>query len=83
MDEGARVTYSWSTSGGVVNYDAHADNESIDYFSYATGNAVPSDEGELVAGFDGYHGWFWRNRTDGVVSVTLRTEGDYQELRMP
>lgn len=83
MDEGARVTYSWSTSGGVVNYDTHADNESIDYFSYATGNAVPSDEGLLVAAFNGYHGWFWRNRTDGVVSVTLRTEGDYRELRMP
>lgn len=83
MKEGARVRYAWSTSGGVVNYDTHADNESIDYFSYATGNAVPSDEGVLVAAFDGYHGWFWRNRTDGEVSVTLRTEGDYQELKMP
>jgi len=83
MDRGATVRYSWTTTGGAVNYDTHADNDSIDYFSYATGNSVTADEGEIVAAFDGNHGWFWRNRGDGVVAVTLRTEGDYQDLRMP
>ena len=83
MDEGARVNFSWSASGGSVNYDLHADNESVDYFSYRTEFGVQSHDGVLVAAFDGYHGWFWRNRTDGVVTVTLRTEGEYGELKLP
>ena len=29
----------------------------------------------LEAAFDGKHGWFWRNRTDKPVTVTLHTEG--------
>ncbi|MCQ4051749.1 transmembrane anchor protein, partial [Klebsiella pneumoniae] len=31
----------------------------------------------LVAAFDGKHGWFWRNRTDETVKLTLRTDGEY------
>lgn len=31
--------------------------------------------------FEGRHGWFWRNRTDGVITVTLKTNGDYQEIK--
>jgi hypothetical protein len=26
------------------------------------------------------HGWFWRNRTREPVTVTLRAEGEYQEM---
>lgn len=83
MNEGARVKYSWSTDRGVVNYDTHADSVTPrrDYHGYAKGSAVPSDEGVLVAAFDGSHGWFWRNRGKEPLKVTLRTEGDYQEVK--
>jgi hypothetical protein len=84
MRKGARVRYSWTAAGGVVNYDTHADRAEapvIKYHGYAKGQGRVSDEGELVAAFDGMHGWFWRNRTRGDVVVTLRTEGDYQELK--
>ncbi len=81
MRKDARVTYSWSTSGGVVNYDTHADAPGIRYHGYGKGTATPSEEGVLVAAFDGAHGWFWRNRGREVVTVTLRTSGDYQELK--
>jgi len=27
------------------------------------------------------HGWFWRNRGREPVTVTLRTRGDYQDLK--
>ncbi|MBF3109459.1 transmembrane anchor protein, partial [Pseudomonas aeruginosa] len=30
---------------------------------------------------DGKHGWFWRNRTDKSVTVTLRTQGDYIAIK--
>lgn len=82
MREGARVRFSWSTDRGVVNYDQHADSVTPkrDYFGYRKGSAVANDEGELVAAFDGSHGWFWRNRGSQDVTVTLRTEGDYSSI---
>jgi hypothetical protein len=81
MREGARVTYAWSVQGGVVNYDTHADRPGVDYHGYEKGQGVASDEGVLVAAFDGMHGWFWRNRSGAPVTLTLRVEGDYQELK--
>jgi|SRR5215204_5863142 len=84
MRKDASVSYSWMTTGGVVNYDTHADSPTIRYHGYGKGSGAKSDEGVLVAAFDGHHGWFWRNRSANTVVVTLRTNGDYQELkRMP
>jgi len=81
MRKDARVRYSWSTGSGVVNYDTHADAPGIKYHGYAKGTGKRSDEGVLVAAFDGAHGWFWRNRGKEAVTLTLRTSGDYQELK--
>ena len=81
MRKDARVTYSWSTDRGVANYDTHADAPGISYHGYGKGTRTQSDEGVLVAAFDGMHGWFWRNRGQEVITVTLRTRGDYQELK--
>jgi len=81
MRKDARVTYSWSTNRGVVNYDTHADAPGISYHGYAKGTGKQSDEGVLIAAFDGAHGWFWRNRGSEPVTVTLRTSGDYLELK--
>jgi hypothetical protein len=86
MQEGAAVRYNWSVGGGVVNYDTHGDPWNAPrefYHGYGKGTGVPGQEGELVAAFDGLHGWFWRNRTSSTVTVTLRTEGAYQGVRGP
>ena len=84
MRQGARVNYTWSTDRGVVNYDTHADRTAppaIKYHGYAKGQGRRSDKGVLVSAFDGMHGWFWRNRTSQDVTVTLRTNGEYRELK--
>ncbi len=84
MRKDARVDFLWKTDRGVVNYDTHADRTAppaIKYHGYEKGQATPADSGVLVAAFDGMHGWFWRNRTREVVTVTLRTRGDYTELK--
>jgi len=44
---------------------------------------IHSQKGTLVAAFTENHGWFWRNRTDAPVSVTVRARGDYVEMRGP
>lgn len=82
MEEGQVARFAWTANGGVVNYDTHADGggQSI---SYEQGRAVPEQAGELVAAFTGNHGWFWRNRTDEPVTLTLRTAGQYAEMRAP
>jgi hypothetical protein len=82
MEAGQTASFSWTANGSVVNFDLHGDGggQSI---SYEQGRAVGEQEGELVATFTGNHGWFWRNRTEAPVTVTLRTGGDYLELRAP
>lgn len=81
MKKDARATFSWTVANGVVNYDVHADAPGIRYHGYEKGQARASAEGTLVAAFDGMHGWFWRNRGTAPVTVTLRTAGEYSEIR--
>ncbi len=78
---GARIAYDWSVAGGHVNYDTHADAPGVSYHGYGKGQQSTGEQGELVAAFDGSHGWFWRNRSTGPVTVTLRTQGAYSEVK--
>jgi hypothetical protein len=80
MTTGDQATFSWSANGSILNYNQHGDGggQSI---TYEKGRGVASGEGLLEAAFDGYHGWFWRNRTDAIVKLTLETRGIYVELK--
>jgi hypothetical protein len=80
MEEGAVVPFEWKVEGGAVNFDMHGDGSGNE-ISYEKGRAVPEAAGELTAAFTGNHGWFWRNRGDAPVSVTLRVAGDYSEIK--
>lgn len=82
--KGARVAFAWSVDRGHVNFDTHGDPTSAPrgfYHGYGKGKQSTGQQGELVAAFDGKHGWFWRNRSDEPLTVTLRTEGQYSEVR--
>lgn len=81
MKKGGKATFLWFTDGPGVNYDTHGDGAGVNYHSYAKGTNTPRLEGELVAAFDGNHGWFWRNRTDADVKITLRTSGEYSDVK--
>ena len=83
MRKGAAVAFTWQASG-VVNFDAHGDppNAPKDFYhGYGKGRGVDSDKGTLEAAFDGKHGWFWRNRGNDNVSVTLNTLGQYTAIK--
>lgn len=83
-NRGSRVKFDWSVDGGHVNYDTHGDPPKAPrgfYHGYGKGKQSTGERGELVAAFDGKHGWFWRNRSEQPVTVTLRTEGQYAEVR--
>lgn len=81
MKKGAKANYAWSTEGGPVNFDTHGDGSGNLKISYEKGRGVQSDEGTLTAEFDGNHGWFWRNRNQEPVTLTLSTEGNYSEIK--
>ena len=77
MKKGSIAKYNWTTKNGGLNYNLHGDGHkgSQKSISYKKGRMTSSDSGEFKSEFDGYHGWFWRNRNS--ESVTLETIGDY------
>lgn len=80
MTKGAKANYVWTANGSKVNFDTHGDGGG-ENISYEKGRGAAEDSGVLEAAFDGNHGWFWRNRTSEPVTVTLKTEGDYAEIK--
>jgi hypothetical protein len=82
LAKGKTVEYNWSTSGGKANFDVHGDSKelNIDYHNYEKGSEQ-TKQGEIGAAFDGSHGWFWRNRTKETITVTLKTTGEYTDIK--
>lgn len=82
MAKGQKVDYAWQTEGGPVNHDTHGEPPGGGTaHRYSKAVQVPGDSGSLVAAFDGEHGWFWRNRNEHDVSITLKVSGQYQAIK--
>lgn len=82
MQEGERFVFSWEASAGGVNFDMHGEppGDMDNFTSYWKGRNQPSAHGEFVAPFTGTHGWYWRNRGEEPVTITLTTSGYYEKL---
>ena len=80
MVKGAKANYAWTANGGKVNFDTHGDGGG-ENISYQKGRGVGEDSGVIEAAFDGNHGWFWRNRTSDPVTVTVKTDGAYVDIK--
>ena len=79
MEEGATLYYAWTSTGGRVNFDLHAHAGGQDV-TYEKGRGQTEGEGSFETPFAGDHGWFWRNRDDEAVTVTLQLRGDYSAI---
>ena len=79
MKKGSIAKYKWTTQNGGLNYNLHGDGHkgSQNSIIYKKGRMTSFDSGEFKSEFDGHHGWFWRNRNNESVTVTLETIGDY------
>lgn len=79
MAAGDVAQYAWVATGGRINFDlhAHGEGQSIDY---DRGRGQTERAGQIEAPFAGEHGWFWRNRDDTAVTVTLKLRGTYAEV---
>ena len=78
LKKGDQISYNWRTDGEVINFNAHTD--SGEHHTYSEGSK-DSDKGILEAFCDGRHGWWWRNRTTEVVTITLQVDGNYSDFR--
>lgn len=84
MLDKATVSYEWVTDGAPVNHETHGEpyNGPKGYYhSYSKAKQVNGDKGEFTAIFDGTHGWFWRNRSNSDVTITLKTKGEYLNVK--
>ena len=84
MKAGEEFDFSWSTNGGAVNYDQHgevAGAASSEFTSYEKGTKA-SSSGKFRAPFDGTHGWYWRNRTDAPVTITVTATGQFEKFEL-
>ncbi|MGH1376739.1 MAG: transmembrane anchor protein [Alphaproteobacteria bacterium] len=82
MAKDANVSYEWWTDGDKANFDVHAASKKlkISYHRYYKGSDTRKS-GEITAAFDGSHGWFWRNRSDKNMTITLKTTGEYSNIK--
>jgi hypothetical protein len=86
MKKGAGLVYSWMASS-PVQFEFHGEPDKkpegkggTDYYeSYELDNKVGADHshGTFVAPSTGIHGWFWENKSDKEVTLTLVSSGFY------
>ncbi len=79
MEAGDTAEYAWTAEGGRINFDlhAHGEGQSVDY---EKGRGKTSGDGSFEATFAGEHGWFWRNRDEADITITLQLKGTYRAL---
>lgn len=75
-----KLIYEWSSGDTVLVFDLHGEpqGDTTGYFeSFAAANSNAM-KGSITVPFAGSHGWYWRNGSDEVVYVHLKTEGNYE-----
>jgi hypothetical protein len=83
MKKGEKAEYNWQTDGAEVTFNLHAEGPDAPggkAHTYVRGSSK-GEKGEIVAVFDGVHGWSWRNTSDKAVTVKVTASGQFSELK--
>ncbi len=82
LEAGAALLYDWQAQDTVL-FDMHAepDGAAPGYAKSFEKARAASRQGSYVAPFSGIHGWFWQNRTQRDVTVTLRVQGFFRAAK--
>ena len=81
MKKGEGYSFTW-TASSPINFNFHGEKLNArddEYTEYKKGVAA-TDKGEFKAGYDGTHGWSWRNRTKQPITVTATITGSYEKF---
>jgi hypothetical protein len=84
LAEGQAFVFQWQATGDV-DVDMHGERTGAknEYTSYQVAGAARKGAGSLKAPFAGEHGWYWRNRGNTAVTVTLTVTGFHSRLFRP
>jgi hypothetical protein len=84
MQEGQGIVFHWTASADV-SVDMHGERPDVkdEYTSYWIEGAQREGAGRFVAPFTGVHGWYWRNRGKGPVTVQVTVTGFHEKLTRP
>ena len=81
LEPGGSLLFSW-TSDALIHYELHSQPDGAPKgFAETYDKQDYRDEahGSYAAPFAGIHGWYWKNNTEGKVSIRLTTAGFYSE----
>jgi hypothetical protein len=82
MLKGDHMIFRWEASG-PVKADMHGEPPNAkdgEFTTYWKELALTSGQGAFTAPFAGIHGWYWRNRGETPVTITIKTSGFYENL---
>lgn len=86
MAKGDSFIFQWKSIGGPVKAEMHGENAGAtdgSFTDYWKELALTGGQGDFTAPFDGTHGWYFRNKGDTPVTVTVKTVGFYKDLFQP
>ena len=81
LEPGGTLLFSW-TADALVHYELHSQPDGAPRgfaASYDMQDDRDEAHGSFAAQFAGIHGWYWENRTEGEVTISLATAGFYSE----
>ena len=78
LEAGAGMVYAWQASDTLL-YELHSEPDDAEpgYAETFDRARAAGAAGAYVAPFPGIHGWFWENRGDAEVTLTLASAGFY------
>ncbi|WP_242116405.1 hypothetical protein [Sphingomonas lacusdianchii] len=82
MKAGDSFNFRW-TSTGPVRADMHGEpvgGKEDEFTDYWKQKDIASSQGSFTAPFAGTHGWYWKNREDKPITVTVRLDGFYESV---
>ncbi len=82
LSKGEKLEFAWNTKGASLYFDFHGEpqGDTTGYFKSFKESTQSKSSGTLTAPFTGSHGWYWENKTNQAVSITLKTHGNYKIL---
>lgn len=85
MAKGDSFIFTWKSSG-PIKAEMHGEelNAADDAFTdYWKELEISGGQGDFTAPFGGIHGWYFRNKGETPVTVTVKTVGFYKDLYQP
>ena len=86
MAAGDSFVFRWQALGGPVKAEMHGEKLHAaegDFTDYWKELSMTGGQGNFTAPFEGIHGWYFRNKGEKPVQVTVKTVGFYKDLFLP